>query len=144
MDIYSFAMTAYEILTGNKPYTGINNAGQLTTTITSDLRPHRPGDAVATKWLLDPIWNIMESCWTPKPKSRPSIDAVHKVFLRSAMEVDGSTTKDKSSPHGGKSPAPKPVEKKSVGDGFLGIFRGLMRRVRSLSRKRSAEQQPGQ
>jgi len=140
-DIYSFAMTAYEVLTGNRPYAGCDKPGQLVMEIANNKRPPQPENDVMKKWLPDKIWDTMESCWTPRPTSRPSIGTVYSEFRRSATKVDGSTTKDKS-PHRGEPPALPRVEKPPIEQKFLDSVQAIMTRIRSFFRRHSAEQQP--
>lgn len=106
-DVYSFAMTAYEVLTGNMPYAGITGDGPLAIAISGDVRPLRPSNDV----MAEIIWGMVESCWHLEPNLRPPIKEVHRMLRNTTEKVDGPISRD---------------EKRQEKIGFLDKIRGLV------------------
>eukprot|EP00842_Homolaphlyctis_polyrhiza_P003491 jgi/Hompol1/4142/HPOL_006941-RA len=73
-DVFSFAMTAYEILTGTVPF-----AEERIETIVKDWirdgeRPNRP------EGVSDTLWDIIVECWHQDPAQRPKFaDVVRRI-----------------------------------------------------------------
>ncbi|KAG8875735.1 hypothetical protein FRB97_004770 [Tulasnella sp. 331] len=76
-DVYSWAMTALEILSGLEPYHRIVSTRQLMDTITQHINPRRE-DYVRRSASLqdDQLWGILLSCWEADPNRRPTMDEV--------------------------------------------------------------------
>ncbi|OCH88106.1 kinase-like protein [Obba rivulosa] len=75
-DVYSFAMTTWEIFTGRRPYFDIKKPGPLYVIVVMDkIRPQRPRQATGLG-LYDEIWSVMERCWTHEPQDRPPMTSV--------------------------------------------------------------------
>ncbi|KAG8843707.1 hypothetical protein FRB96_003871 [Tulasnella sp. 330] len=76
-DVYSWAMTALEIISGLEPYYTITSIRQLMQTINQHLPPKREEYVTASALLSDDrIWNLMLSCWESDPARRPTMDQV--------------------------------------------------------------------
>ncbi|KAG8841379.1 hypothetical protein FRB96_007839 [Tulasnella sp. 330] len=76
-DVYSWAMTALEIISGLEPYYTITSFRQLSQTINQHLPPMREEYVTASELLKDDrLWNLMLSCWAADPEERPSMDDV--------------------------------------------------------------------
>ncbi|KAL2915698.1 U1 snRNP protein [Polyrhizophydium stewartii] len=71
-DVFSFAMTAIEILTGNAPFEEEHNDGIVQDWIEEGERPYRP-DGVP-----DPLWSLLEDCWDQDAAARPTFREVVK------------------------------------------------------------------
>jgi len=71
-DVYSFAMTAYEVLTEVEPYANAHD-GDIIIKVLAGNRPPRPQ---GTRWLLDPIWDMIKACWSKKPELRWDMSVV--------------------------------------------------------------------
>ncbi|KAF9441524.1 kinase-like protein, partial [Macrolepiota fuliginosa MF-IS2] len=60
VDVYAFAISAYQISTNQKPYNNINNEGSVVLAVSRGRRPERPNP-------LEPhqniIWPLLENCW---------------------------------------------------------------------------------
>ncbi|KAF9789441.1 kinase-like domain-containing protein [Thelephora terrestris] len=127
-DVYSFAMTVYEALTGTEPYAGTTGEGPLATSIVDNNRPPRPNDEVAAKWLPDPVWEILEACWIPQPTSRPLIKGVHQVLEASAVHADRPMSLVGESPLKADTPQTSLVDviEPPAKRGFLDKIRGLV------------------
>ncbi|KAF9646898.1 hypothetical protein BDM02DRAFT_3262038 [Thelephora ganbajun] len=96
-DVYSFAMTSYEVLTGIQPHSGVTVEGKLVMDIGSNTRPPRPKDGATVS---KAIWEMMESCWTPEPSLRLSIEEVYRKLRSSVAVKDGPTPKGDKLPKG--------------------------------------------
>ncbi|KAG0617827.1 hypothetical protein M758_4G018000 [Ceratodon purpureus] len=70
IDIYSFGMTCYEIVTGNFPFHGIRDEGVLLEMIKKGERPKLP------ETLADHFKGLIASCWEEDPKKRPSFEKI--------------------------------------------------------------------
>ncbi|CAK4974276.1 unnamed protein product [Aphanomyces euteiches] len=76
-DIWSFAMTVYQLLSKEVPYQGravfdIENALR-----SDDDRPCRPANLNSA---LDPLWKQLERCWLRDPKDRPTAQEFQKFM----------------------------------------------------------------
>jgi serine/threonine protein kinase len=82
-DVYSFAMTCYEIVTGNLPYQNIQG-DELTKMIKEGQRPELPEDLKQSG-----LRGLIESCWANHPNSRPVFEHICAFLdtIRSSMSV---------------------------------------------------------
>jgi len=77
-DIYSFAMTVLELMTGEVPFKHIRRATSVPMALTDGQRPERPTDpAVESRGLDDRLWALLTRCWAQTPEDRPDIFAVN-------------------------------------------------------------------
>jgi len=79
-DIYSLAMTAYEILSDILPY-GSGRESVIAFSIVSGERPLRPNNPTAKRWLPGPIWTAVQRCWDENLQSRPTLDLLRRAFV---------------------------------------------------------------
>jgi len=113
-DVYGMGMVAYkaslhrqlspgprikshvgtQVLTGNKPRSGWNALNTLSRMVAGEI-PERPSSGM----IPDPVWKLLEECWSRNPAKRPSTAQVFKGFsnLRTltpprAGSVPGSRT----------------------------------------------------
>ncbi|KAG8845082.1 hypothetical protein FRB96_002730, partial [Tulasnella sp. 330] len=76
-DVYSWAMTALEIISGLQPYHTIRSIGSLVNMIIRNVTPRREDYTEASVLLQDDqLWDLLESCWMGDPEKRPSMDLV--------------------------------------------------------------------
>ncbi|KAG9009443.1 hypothetical protein FRB94_014270 [Tulasnella sp. JGI-2019a] len=76
-DVYSWAMTALQIVSGHEPYYKIRAIGQLVNAINSHITPKRSDyDYSAVLLKDDRLWDLLEACWRAEPEKRPSVDEV--------------------------------------------------------------------
>jgi hypothetical protein len=78
VDVYSFGMVCYEILTGCVPFFNIIKMTDLRKRIKDGLRPDMPEECPKK------LSNLIQSCYRPDPKARPSFPDIC-VELRHIM-----------------------------------------------------------
>lgn len=70
MDVYAFAMIAYEVFHGGwEPFYGVP-IPDLITRVRGGGRPPR------IRYVAGPIWRLMEKCWDQDPERRPTFDHI--------------------------------------------------------------------
>ncbi|XP_047331005.1 uncharacterized protein LOC124934512 [Impatiens glandulifera] len=70
VDVYSFGITMWEILTGEEPYANMHCGVIIGGIVSNTLRPRIPEEC-------DPEWKeLIEKCWSPNPATRPSFTQV--------------------------------------------------------------------
>ena len=80
-DVYSFAMTCYEVLTGKEPFADElqnfqNRASVISSIVSGDhLRPVLPGDLSPT------LANLIHRCWHDDPLQRPAFTEICSLLL---------------------------------------------------------------
>lgn len=70
-DRYALGMVILEVLSGQVPFVGDSDFAVVRKVIDGD-RPKRPEQV----WFTDDMWGILESCWAPQPRERPSLEVV--------------------------------------------------------------------
>ena len=70
-DIYAFGMTAYQVLTGNRPFHPVRKAGIIRAVISGE-RPAKPENAEEIG-MTDTVWNLLQECWQEDRTKRPDI-----------------------------------------------------------------------
>jgi hypothetical protein len=43
-------------------------------------RPSRPRNSSRNRWLQDPVWDVITTCWSDKPEQRCKLSIVYQVF----------------------------------------------------------------
>jgi hypothetical protein len=59
------------------PFYEMHREVQAALKVVQGLRPPRPSDAI-NLGLTEPIWSLMQACWTTDAKARPSASSVLK------------------------------------------------------------------
>jgi serine/threonine protein kinase len=74
IDVYSFGILLWEILTKKTPYEGMDAAQIAVDVLQWDKRPPLPADTPST------VREIIETCWSNVPSHRPSFYSLWKLF----------------------------------------------------------------
>ncbi|KAE8659429.1 hypothetical protein F3Y22_tig00116962pilonHSYRG00363 [Hibiscus syriacus] len=70
VDVFSFGIVLWEILTGEEPYANMHYGAIIGGIVSNTLRPPVPSNC-------DPEWKLlMEQCWAPDPVVRPSFTEI--------------------------------------------------------------------
>ncbi|KAI3466306.1 hypothetical protein Pfo_022969 [Paulownia fortunei] len=70
VDVFSFGIVLWEILTGEEPYANMHYGAIIGGIVNNTLRPTIPS-------YCDPEWRkLMEQCWAPNPALRPSFTEI--------------------------------------------------------------------
>lgn len=70
VDVFSFGIVMWEILTGEEPYANMHYGAIIGGIVNNTLRPPVPANC-------DPEWKrLMEQCWSPDPAQRPAFTEI--------------------------------------------------------------------
>ncbi|GER52778.1 kinase family protein [Striga asiatica] len=88
VDVFSFGIVLWEILTGEEPYANMHYGAIIGGIVNNTLRPTIPG-------YCDPEWRrLMEQCWAPNPVGRPCFTEIAsrlRVMSSAAQTRKGSS-----------------------------------------------------
>eukprot|EP00257_Ricinus_communis_P017497 XP_015575946.1 dual specificity protein kinase splB [Ricinus communis] len=83
VDVFSFGISLWEILTGEEPYADMHCGAIIGGIVKNTLRPPIPDSC-------DPEWRkLMEQCWSPDPDSRPSFTEVTNRLRTMSLQAKG-------------------------------------------------------
>ena len=92
IDIYSYGLLLYEVITGCSPFTGLNVSKQINKfyekVFVMNYRPSLEYDDFGRKVKIHDlrVQQLIVSCWSPSPVVRPS--AKEAVELLTALEIE--------------------------------------------------------
>uniref|UniRef100_A0A5B7B2A2 Protein kinase domain-containing protein n=1 Tax=Davidia involucrata TaxID=16924 RepID=A0A5B7B2A2_DAVIN len=82
IDVYSFGIVMWELLTGDEPYADMHCASIIGGIVNNTLRPQIP------TW-CDPEWkSLMESCWASDPAQRLSFSEISQRLRNMAAAIN--------------------------------------------------------
>ena len=79
-DCYALGMVILEVLTEQAPFPCCSNMVVMRKIVEGE-RPDRPQGREAG-WFTDDLWGMLEQCWSPKPKLRPTVESILKYLER--------------------------------------------------------------
>ncbi|XP_042478436.1 uncharacterized protein LOC122059610 [Macadamia integrifolia] len=81
VDVFSFGIAMWEILTGDEPYANMHCGAIIGGIVNNSLRPPIPERC-------DPEWRkLMEQCWSPDPAARPSFTEITNRLRRMSLRL---------------------------------------------------------
>ncbi|KAL0574366.1 hypothetical protein V5O48_007589 [Marasmius crinis-equi] len=109
-DIYAFACTILEIMTGKPPFHELIDPAVIYQVSVRHIRPERPSEG----WCPNHIWNLVELCWHEDPSERPCAKALQS-YLQSLLDAGNPSPEDAHfigyyEPEDQPPPSPTPVE----------------------------------
>ncbi|XP_042510320.1 uncharacterized protein LOC122085802 [Macadamia integrifolia] len=82
VDVYSFGIVMWELLTGDEPYADMRSEEIIAGIIKGDLRPEVPS------W-CEPTWrSLMERCWSSDPELRPGFPEIAKELRAMSAAIN--------------------------------------------------------
>lgn len=84
-DCYALGMVILEVLSGEIPFTRDCSKFMVMMKVREGERPGRPQGERGARF-TDDLWRMLQACWSPQPKDRPTIEAILEC-LKSASQT---------------------------------------------------------
>ena len=95
IDVYAFAILAYEIVSGQEPYKEKGKSITMANLVRKVLAGQRPK---FVDGITDPMWKLITRCWSKDPSERPSFEEIFQElstnFSLFDEDVDENEIKD--------------------------------------------------
>ncbi|KAH8830918.1 kinase-like domain-containing protein [Flagelloscypha sp. PMI_526] len=86
-DVYAFACTMLEVITGRPPFPEMDDAPAMLAVIQGQ-RPPKP----ASPHMTNELWQLIGRCWAQDPLERPKSDAIVAAFEQMTSRKDKDTS----------------------------------------------------
>lgn len=84
VDVYSFGLILWEMLTNSVPFQGLESAQVIYTVVVQQSRPPIPENTPPY------LSKLIMQCWSPDPNERPSFEKIVPLFEKSVVEFQGT------------------------------------------------------
>ncbi|KAJ8081431.1 hypothetical protein PM082_007273 [Marasmius tenuissimus] len=120
-DIYAFACTVLEIMTGEPPFPNVGDVAVISL-VSTGVRPERPSKG----WCPNNIWELVETCWCQDPLQRPRAEELQDRLQKLMEAGDSSSPVDPPfmghfHPDGIDPSPPVPLNSLSPGNSYPGL-----------------------
>jgi len=88
-DVYALGMLVYEVLSGQKPFSGHVDVAVLHK-VTKGERPQRPRGESGV-WFTNGIWEMLKLCWKAERDDRPSLANILQCLEGAAQPLSTPT-----------------------------------------------------
>ncbi|KAL0577342.1 hypothetical protein V5O48_004641 [Marasmius crinis-equi] len=102
-DVYAYACTVLEIITGKPPFSDHDNS-VAAVRITLGQRPPRPSPTTVS-WCPDEVWSLVEQCWAKNPSHRPTARSIDRYLAhyQASRQLTASWSQSQTSRDDGSS-----------------------------------------
>ena len=83
VDVYSYAMVLYELLTFKLPWAGMDAIAVTRAVVIEKKRPKLPKCPA-------PLYNLITRCWDNNPEQRPTFSEIYRLFSTGKVYFEGS------------------------------------------------------